>query len=689
MAALVRRHLARALAAAAVIVVLTPVSAAPAASRSAIASRCFTIASAADGDVISLAGPRTYRALARPRASAAVFHFKPTGFGTYLLHDPGGRLLGVEGGAVTRVGGAELAGAASEWSVRARGRTVAIRHTADGRLLLTVPRGGGLALRRGKVAGRRARFTLSRARVCNRFPEAQAATSGRSRSGARRDGTVPGYVDTHLHITADLRAGGSVIHGRPYHRYGIARALDGDADVHGADGSRDVTGNLLRDGIPFGTHDTRGWPTFSGWPVFDTNTHQQTYWVWLQRAWKAGLRLVVAQAVEDDQLCIVEPVKSHPCDETETIALQVRRLRGLQRYVDAQYGGPGRGWFRLVYGPRQARQVIEEGKLAVVIGVESSNVFGCGLREGVPECDRADVDRGIRRFRRLGVRSLFVAHWFDNALAGAALEGGVKGKFINAMNALRAGSYFASERCPSADQGEEMDPPTRLELTVLAPFFPAIRPLFDEPVPPYPPGKQCNARGLTALGEYAVRRLMDNHMLIDLDHISERARDRVLAIARSRRYPLMSSHNGTGGAWTPAQIRALNALGGLASVTPGDAPAMVEKILAQRQFRSPGRYFGVGLGTDTGGFSSLPGPRSNTTPLRYPFRSYDGRVIFGRQRTGSQTYDLNVDGVAHYGLFADLLADIRRQPRGGQALATVFRSAEAYLRMWRRSGERH
>ena len=40
-------------------------------------------------------------------------------------------------------------------------------------------------------------------------------------------------------------------------------------------------------------------------------------------------------------------------------------------------------------------------------------------------------------------------------------------------------------------------------------------------------------------------------MLIEADHLSEKARAQVLAMAEARRYPLVSSHNGTGGAWTP------------------------------------------------------------------------------------------------------------------------------------------
>ena len=169
-----------------------------------------------------------------------------------------------------------------------------------------------------------ARLRIVPATGCTAFPEAELGATGTSAT-PRKGAPVVGFADAHLHLIADLRAGGRVIHGRAFDRFGIARALGGDALDHGPDGSLDVTGNLLRDGVPFGTHDTQGWPAFAGWPVHDTNTHQQTYWVWLQRAWKAGLRLAVAQTVEDDELCRIEPLRSHSCDETSTIALQARR----------------------------------------------------------------------------------------------------------------------------------------------------------------------------------------------------------------------------------------------------------------------------------------------------------------------------------------------------------------------------
>src|SRR2546422_758407 len=127
---------------------------------------------------------------------------------------------------------------------------------------------------------------------------------------------------------------------------------------------------------------------------------------------------------EDEPLCKLEPLRTPSCDETATVKLQIARLRGLQRYVDAQSGGAGRGWFRLVYSPQQARRVIERGKLAVLIGMESSDALGCSEVAGLPQCTRAQIDSRLDDLYRLGLRSIFIAHWVDNAFAGAALQSG-------------------------------------------------------------------------------------------------------------------------------------------------------------------------------------------------------------------------------------------------------------------------
>jgi microsomal dipeptidase-like Zn-dependent dipeptidase len=580
-------------------------------SRSELANRCVAIES---GDP-PVEGP---------------LYLKPTGLRTYLIRDRDGKLLAPgDGGGVARL---DTPGPPAEWRISGRRGSFAIQSTATGAALAD------------DVA-------FAAAKGCSRFPEAKVGARGRF-DPTKPNGSVRGFADLHLHVASDLRAGGSVIYGEAFDPFGIGEALGRDAETHGPDGSLDVTGNLLRTGEPTGTHATDGWPTFTGWPTFDTYTHQQTYYRWLERVWRSGMRLVVAQMVEDEPLCEIEPLRTHSCDEMETVKLEIARMRALEAYVDAQSGGRGRGWLEIVTNPSQARRAIEDGKLAVVLGMETSSPFGCSEYQGAPQCTREDIDAGLREMRRLGLRSMFVAHWVDNGFGGAAFEEGAKGEFIRTFEVVQTGHPFATEPCTGAGEA----------------------------------GGECNSLGLTDLGEYLVRRLMDKHMLIETDHMSQKMRAAVFELVEKRDYPLVSSHTGTGGEWTPAQLERLNRLGGLATVRPGTAPEMAADLRELERSADA-----VALGSDTGGFSALPGPRPDAAarPLRYPFKSFVCDVRLVRQRTGERTYDLNVDGVAHYGLFADLVADVERQRHGRRALKPFFRSAEAYLAMWETAYRRH
>src|SRR5206468_7432727 len=139
-----------------------------------------------------------------------------------------------------------------------------------------------------------------------------------------------------------------------------------------------------------------------------------------------------------------------------------------------------------------------------------------------------------------------------------------------------------------------------------------------------------------------------------------------LKIAAARRYPLVSSHTNTGGLWVPEELQQLYKLGGFATARIDDASKLPGVLLSFKRYGATG----VGLGSDTGGFNALPGPAADAAkrPLRYPFRSFDRRVKFSRERTGTKTFDVNRDGMAHYGLLPDLLANVQRQPRGRRAL---------------------
>src|SRR5205085_10402154 len=167
-------------------------------------------------------------------------------------------------------------------------------------------------------------------------------------------------------------------------------------------------------------------------------------------------------------------------------------------------------------------------------------------------------------------------------------------------------------------------------------------PFETSPCPEVGQGTMCNSKGLTALGAYLVQRMMDYHMLIEMDHLSERARLQVLALVEARHYPVVSSHTNTGGIWTASDLRRLYALGGFATARPATAAALAKDIDSFRRYRRKGQLLGVGLGTDTGGFTASPGPDPSAAakPLHYPFKAYGSGVLFYSALTGTPQFNL-------------------------------------------------
>ena len=85
-------------------------------------------------------------------------------------------------------------------------------------------------------------------------------------------------------------------------------------------------------------------------------------------------------------------------------------------------------------------------------------------------------------------------------------------------------------------------------------------------------------------------------------------------------------------------------------------------------------------------FRDLPkfGVKFALRRFTYPFQSYAGHVTFGRQVWGQRTFDLNQDGLANYGLYADWLNSLQ-QAGGTTVMHDMFQGAESYLEMWERA----
>ncbi|MEY2227717.1 MULTISPECIES: discoidin domain-containing protein [Streptomyces] len=511
--------------------------------------------------------------------------------------------------------------------------------------------------------------------VARPAPDSDINVTGEPFKGTDSQGRVRGFVDAHDHLMSNEGFGGRLICGKPFSEAGVTDALK-DCPEHYPDGTLAIFDFITKGGD--GKHDPNGWPTFKDWPAHDSLTHQQNYYAWVERAWRGGQRVLVNDLVTNGVICSVYFFKDRGCDEMTAIRLEAQKTYDMQAYIDKMYGGPGKGWFRIVTDSAQARDVVQQGKLAVVLGVETSEPFGCKQILDIAQCSKADIDRGLDELYRLGVRSMFLCHKFDNALCGVRFDEGALGTAINVGQFLSTGTFWKTEQCT----GPQHDNP--IGLAAAAPAVQSKLPA-GVAVPSYAADAQCNTRGLTELGEYAVRGMMKRKMMLEVDHMSVKAAGRSFDIMESESYPgVISSHSWMDMDWTERVYK----LGGfIASYMSGAEGFSAE---AKRTDALRDKYnVGYGYGTDMNGVGGWPGPRGADTPnpVRYPFRSTDGGSVIDKQTTGSRTWDLNTDGASHYGLVPDWIEDIRLV--GGQGVVDdLFKGAESYLTTWGNS-EKH
>jgi hypothetical protein len=644
----------------AVAMTLAP-SGAGAETRYSVAGGCYTLASATSG----AAAPGGER-----------LRLQATDLGSYLLYRTAANFLAA--GAGSTVGPAPQPSPAADWTVddAAGGAFTLSPKSAPDRVLAIS--GGGLTLVPRSGAGDAARFSFAPADGCAVFPEAELNATGTPSRGEIPYGQVRGLMDGHMHWVNFEYLGGNFHCGRPWHPYGIPAALPDCSSIEGPQGAAAPMQNFLNYGNPVSPHDTTGWPKLTSWSNHNL-TYEGNYYRWVQRVWMAGERLMVMPVNENRVLCELQASRRNSCDEMDSTRLELDDIHKLQDYVDAQAGGPGKGFFQIVTDPFQARRVINEGKLAVVLEMEISEPFGCRGWDS-PTCSQSQVDAQLDDLYRRGVRSSLLLNKFDNPLTGVRFDSGPVGVLINAGNKQSAGSFWSAETCKGPEHDNAIEsgaPPASSFLSTI------LTQLGVAPgtLPAYPPAPHCNTRGLTGLGAHTVEQMMDRGMIVNPDHMSQRGVDATLKLAEARHYSGVISPHG----WMdPRNWPRIWALGGMAFPNSGTASDFVREWREARPTRTP-YFFGWGWGADLGGLATqgfAPGP--GEPRVGYPFKSLDGSVTLDRQRTGDRTFDYDNEGVAHYGLYADWTDEVRTL--GGPQIADdLLNGPEAYLQMWERA----
>jgi microsomal dipeptidase-like Zn-dependent dipeptidase len=607
-------------------------------------------------------------------ATAEPVAFEATGLDRYRLYD--------STGAVLYLSVADFVWAGSEYGDRA---DWTITLGASGYRIRSTLTDAVIGSRSGQLTVSDASFALEPATGCASPPAAATGmVSPAAASPVNADGTLNGLIDAHAHPVASAAFGGEMICGEPFAAGGIEDALGGCAS-HAA-GAGALFEAIIGGTDPFGGDD--GWPTFTDWPTTTSLLHEQAYYVGIERAWQGGLRVFNALLVGNRVICELYPARVTSCDEMAQIRAQADLLHEMQDYIDAQSGGAGEGWFRIARTPEEVRAIAAEGKLAVTIGVESSELFGCRVIADIPQCDPDDIDAGLDELTALGVSGLYPVHKFDNAFGGTRFDPGVTGVALNVGNYLSTQRFWTAESCTGpADNEQTITNDGIADLLTSLTGSPA-----GTVLPVYPTGPLCNTRGLTDLGEYLIEELMERGMVIHIDHMGVRTADAVLDLAEAAGYAGVAAVH----TWSDRAITARVAQDGgfvasyayAASDAGNGEPDFLSEWQANVAAAGDHVLTAYGYGSDVNGLAAQPGARLDATadPLAYPFTAPNG-AVFDRQTYGQRTWDINTDGVAQYGMYADWIADVMQYAGDDDTdlSGALMRGAEAYVQMWEES----
>ncbi|MCA9681628.1 MAG: membrane dipeptidase [Myxococcales bacterium] len=403
-----------------------------------------------------------------------------------------------------------------------------------------------------------------------------------------------------------------------------------------------------------------GTPDFVGWPRWDVIAHQQAWEGWLEEAYQSGLRVTVVSAVSFDWLCraIPEENRTRPqCDEMDDVRVQLQKANDFAASHD---------WVEIALSPEDARRIVGEGKLAMVLSIEASHIFG-----------DADWQTSLDEVYDLGVRTLQIVHQLDNRFGGAAPH-----------NTIFHLAMFGENCQVDSDCGL-----TTQELTLG----------FDVD------GNCRNVRGLSDEGRALIEEMMARGMLIDIAHMSEQLTSDVYDVAVEHDYyPIYASHahfremmrpekakeEKTTPSWIVQMVRETGGMIGLrtaheevndyqGSAVANNCHGSSRSFANAYDYGSLGLKVSIGLGSDLNGFIQQTRPRFGPSACSASFEE-EAACQARDQRAEGLMLGSEFDewGLGHLAVLGDLIDDLEQL---GSDVAPLRRSADDFVRMWERA----
>jgi microsomal dipeptidase-like Zn-dependent dipeptidase len=585
-----------------------------------------------------------------------------------------------------------------------------------------------------------------------------------------------GAIDMHTHPMAFMGMGGKLMYGK----------LDGDPakelnncnEVHGGFGTDNPRGNYFRaemvnmvdehfkDSIvrykledlkvPHNDHKHDGYPNFVHWPTQSSMIHQQMWYEWMRRAKDGGLKSIIALTVNSEVLGRALGGDA-PYDDKTTAD---RQIDSLIAFVHRH-----RDFLDTATSAARMRQVVNEGKMAVIMGMEVDNIGN--FYQNI-QVTNEQIRNEITRLKNKGIRYIFPVHVTDNKFGGAAVykdffNFGNKyssGQPVTSLNPnlyppVLPGNLFKVETAPDRNIGFRL---AQGELGEYLPLAIKMRPLLELieaggfPVIPPPPlvepvffsttnlavkatvdpaiialrssqqyqlakklfldrnpeldtyagivrsatekGGHRNISGISAEGDFFIKELMRQGMMIDMDHASEKSVNDIIRIAVRNDYPVNSGHNSLRGrndnekTRTRTQLDTMRLLGGMMGIGwEGQTPADFKNI-----YNSHVTVMGnknTAFGSDIDGYAATPlKPVNSSQFVNYTNAALPDYLQKYVMPGSPKDWDYNIKGMEHIGMIPDFFQALKKAGMSEAQLNALFLSAEYFAQMWEKCERR-
>ncbi len=297
--------------------------------------------------------------------------------------------------------------------------------------------------------------------------------------------------------------------------------------------TKDVLAKHYNNNIPEDRPEVSNYVDFPRW---NTMFHQTMHISWVRRSYEGGQRLMVVP---------VGVAKSWEFNTTENgsfispkIHIQ-NAVNELKRIVAAN-----NEWIAIASTPQEARQIILNNKLAVVIALEQAEVGNYFEY----------VDEEINWLHNLGIRHIFPIHNIDNKLGGAAVFNHALNSYNDLVNRSSNDGDIEAFDVKEGETSDDSRTTVKMDRTFMRqnlrtfpvlgfgtiPFF------YSNDVPEYYNYNSFNAHKnthpLTAKGRLYITALMKRGMVIDVDHMSDASQQIAMHMLQRFNYPMISGH---------------------------------------------------------------------------------------------------------------------------------------------------